>query len=181
MTRALALASILTLTLALAGTAHAQALAKPGAPGYATKGPQQPNQAPGLKATELSPKTRSFQLIFAKGDEVEQGLTEFAEKNHIVNANFTAIGAFDHAVIGWSDPSKKAFKVIHLNEEVEVTSFTGNITRDKDGKAVVHAHCVVAALSNGKVYAGHFLEGHISLTMQLYMDVHDPLSTAQAN
>lgn len=179
MTRVLALASI--FTLALTGAALAQAQAVPGAPNYATKGLEQDGQAPGLKATELSPKTRSFQLIFAKGDEVEQGLTEFAEKNHIVNANFTAIGAFDHSVIGWSDPAKKAFKVIHLDEEVEVTSFTGNITRDKNGKAVVHAHCVVAALSNGKVYAGHFLEGHISLTMQLYMDVHDPLSTAQAS
>ena len=60
-------------------------------------------QAPGLKATELSPKTRSFQIVMAKGDDVGPGLAEFAQKNHLTNAHFTAIGALDHAVIGWSD------------------------------------------------------------------------------
>ena len=84
-------------------------------------------------------------------------------------------------MIGWSDPDKKAFKVVRLNEEMEVTSFTGNITRDRQGNPVVHGHIVVALLRNGQVYSGHLLQGRVSLTMQLYMDDSEPLSPTQAS
>jgi predicted DNA-binding protein with PD1-like motif len=161
--------------------AAAQGTGTAGTPEYAAREPLKDGMAPGLKATELSPKIRTFQLVFAKGDEVQAGLGEFAEKNHLTNAHFTAIGALDHAVIGWSDPAKKTYKIVKLDEEMEVTSFTGNITRDRDGKPVVHAHCVVALLRNGQVYAGHFLEGRISLTMQLYLEDSEPLAQAAAN
>ena len=102
-------------------------------------------------------------------------------KNHLGIANFTAIGALDQAVIGWSDPDKKAFKVVRLNEEMEVASLSGNITRDRDGNPVVHGHIVVALLRNGQVYSGHLLQGRISLTMQLYLDDSEPLSPTQAS
>ena len=108
--------------------------------------------------------------MFEKGDDLRAGLAEFAEKNHLTDAHFTAIGALDSAVIGWSDRPKKAFKVVRLDEEMEVASLSGNIVRDKDGKPVVHAHCVVALLRNGAVYAGHLLRGRVSLTMQMYLE-----------
>jgi hypothetical protein len=180
MMKSFALASL--FAVALAGSAEAQIQAPAPEPEYIPRDANPAKgMAPGLKATELGPKIRTFQLVFAKGDEVQAGLAEFAEKNHLTAAHFTAIGAFDKAILGWSDPDKKAYKVIRLNEEMEVTSFTGNITRDREGKPVVHAHCVVALLRNGAVYSGHFLEGHISLTMQLYMEDSEPLSATQAS
>jgi uncharacterized protein len=164
--RLLAFASIVTIGLMNFAFAQDQAAS----PEYLTRMPPQTGMAPGLKATELAPKIRTFQLVFAKGDEVISGLTEFAAKQHLANAHFTAIGAFDKAVIGWYDPDKKAYKISRINEEMEVTSFTGNITRDRDGNPVVHVHGVVSLLRNGAVQAGHFLEGHVSLTMQLYLE-----------
>lgn len=175
--RSLALALI--LAVAVVGGASAQTRAP--APEYVPQADIPAGTAPGLKATELNPKVRRFQLIFAKGDDVRAGLTEFAVKNHLTVANFTAIGALDSAVIGWSDPDKKAFKVVRLNEEMEVTAFTGNITRGRDGQPVVHGHIVVALLRNGQVYSGHLLQGRISLTMQLYMEDSEPLSSTQAS
>ena len=169
----------LILAVGLAGTAQAQAVT--GTPEYVPQSDMEGGAAPGLKATELSPKMRSFQLIFAKGDDVRAGLADFADKNHLTVAHFTAIGALDQAVIGWSDPDKKAFKVVRLNEEMEVTNFTGNITRDKQGKPVVHGHINVALLRNGQVYAGHLLKGRISLTMQLYLDDSEPLAQSRAS
>src|SRR5436190_125787 len=62
--------------------------------------PARPGLAPGLKATELSPNVRTFRLVFARGDDVLQGLAEFAEKNHLSSSRFTAIGAFSSATIG---------------------------------------------------------------------------------
>jgi uncharacterized protein len=176
MMRSLALA--LVLAGILAGGVRAKDLVP--APEYATQASMQAGTAPGLSATELSPRVRIFHLVFAKGDDVRAGLAEFAAKNHLTDAQFTAIGALDSAVIGWSDRPKKAFKIVRLNEEMEVASFDGSITRDHDGNPVVHAHCVVALLRNGAVYAGHFLQGRVSLTMQMYLTDSEPLSTAQA-
>jgi predicted DNA-binding protein with PD1-like motif len=174
MTRSLGLALLLALALG------APAWAQDRAPEYATRQPAKAGQAPGMKATELNPRTRVFQITFSRGDEVGQGLSEFAAKNHVSNASFDALGAFDHAVIGWSDPDKRAFKVIHLDEEMEITSFVGNITIGRDGAPVVHAHCTVALLRNGQVYAGHLIEGKISLTMQMRLEDNEPLVAAQA-
>ena len=164
----------LILAVSLAGGARAADRALPLE--YA-KGTDVPTgTAPGLKATELNPKTRTFHIVFTKGDDVRAGLAEFATKNHLTNAHFTAIGALDSAVIGWSDRPKKAFKVVKLNEEMEVASLSGNIVRDKDGKPVVHGHIVVGLLRNGVVYAGHLLYGRVSLTMQMYLEDSQPLA-----
>ena len=148
-------------------------------PEYATQASIPAGTAPGLIATELSPRTRIFHLEFVKGDDVRAGLADFAAKNHLTDAQFTAIGALDSAVIGWSDRPKKAFKVIRLNEEMEVASLSGSIVRDPSGDPVVHAHCVVGLLRNGAVYAGHLLQGRVSLTMQMYLTDSEPLSAVQ--
>jgi predicted DNA-binding protein with PD1-like motif len=170
MLRSVALALVLA---ALGGTASAQEQA----PGfdYATQASIPAGTAPGLTVTELNPRTRIFHLVFAKGDDVRAGLADFAVKNHLTDASFTAIGALDAAVIGWSDRPKKAFKIVRLNEEMEVASLEGSITRDKDGSPVVHGHIVVALLRNGQVYAGHLLQGRVSLTMQMYLTDSEPL------
>jgi hypothetical protein len=161
------------VAVALAGSTQAQAQT----PAAAT--PPATGMAPGLKVTEFSPNIRRFKLVFAKGDEVAAGLAEFAAKNHLTDAHFTAIGAFDSALLQISDPAHKTHKMIKLDGEMEVTSFTGNITRDTKGNPAVHIHCVVALLKDGKPYAGHFVEGRISLTMQLYLEDAEPLSPAQ--
>lgn len=136
----------------------------------------EPGTAPGIKATELSPQGRSFQLTFSKGDDVVAGLTDFAEKNHLTNAHFTAIGAFGSAMIGWADRPDKTFKYVRINEEMEVASFIGDITRGHDGKVIVHAHCVVGLLRNGAVYAGHCMEERVSLVLQMHLTDAPPLS-----
>jgi predicted DNA-binding protein with PD1-like motif len=170
--RPLALACLFAVSIISAAQAQDAAASQ----GYMTAPAPKPGMAPGLKATELNPQTRKFQLIFAKGDEVISGLAEFATRNNLTVAHFTALGALSSATIGWFDPDKRAYKTIHLNEEMEVTSLVGNITRGRDGNPVVHVHCVVALLRNGTVYAGHLIEGHISLTMQMYLEDSKPLA-----
>jgi predicted DNA-binding protein with PD1-like motif len=101
------------------------------------------------------------------------GLADFAAKNHLQLAHFTGIGALDAAVIGWGDPVKKGLKVVRLNEEMEVTSFTGDIRPDIDGKPRVHGHIVVGLLRNGAVYAGHLLQGHVSIVLDVHLDAFE--------
>src|SRR5580704_12534849 len=159
------------LVAGLAGNAMAQDVPFDYMPSSAVK----PGTAPGLNATELSPRTRTFYITFNKDDDVAAGLADFADKNHLTNAHFSAIGAFGSAVIGWSDRPKKAFKVVRINEEMEVAAFNGNIVRNADGQPVVHAHCAVGILSNEKVYVGHCLQEEVSLTLQVYVTDSEPL------
>ncbi len=162
------------LMAGLANAAHAQGEMPPFDYVPSEKSRDYSGKAPGLKSTELAPAGRTFHLVFSKGDDVAGGLYAFAEKNHLTDAYFTAIGAFGSAVIGWSDREKKAFKVIRLNEEMEVSAFNGSITRDQNGKPAVHAHCVVSLLRTGAVYAGHCLREEVSLTLQLYVTDSKP-------
>jgi predicted DNA-binding protein with PD1-like motif len=134
--------------------------------------------APGMKVNEIGANTRTFQITFAKGDEVASGLLDFAEKNHLKNSHFTAVGAFDHAVLGWYDLKQRAHKKIPIDEEMEVASFVGNVTLDSKGKPVVHAHCVVG-LSDGRAMAGHFVSGHVSLVMQVYLVDSEPIAAGK--
>jgi len=171
------------LAVVLVVGAVTSALAQPAEPAlppnYARAPALHDGMAPGMKATELSPKVRIFRLVFSKGDDVAAGLAEFAKKNHLTDAHFSAIGAFGSAVIGWSDRPKKAFKVVRINEEMEVAAFNGSITRGQDGNPVVHAHCAVGILRTARVYAGHCLSEQVSLTMQLYLTDSEPLKVSE--
>ena len=63
------------------------------------------------------------------GDEVRTSLLEFANTNRFADAQFTAIGAFSEATLGFFDRQQKTYKEIPLKEQVEVLSFSGNIVQ----------------------------------------------------
>jgi predicted DNA-binding protein with PD1-like motif len=176
-------------TAALAGSAWAQApsLIFKAPPETATvpttRQPARPGLAPGMTATELSPNVRIFRIVFSRGDDVMQGLAEFAEKNNLANSRFTAIGAFESATIALTDASKeptRVFRATRLSEDMEISAFNGGISRNAAGLVTVHAHTVVTLVRNGQVYAGHLIEGKISLTMQMLLEDSPPLQPAAA-
>lgn len=97
------------------------------------------------------------------------GLTEFAEKNHIKNAHFTAIGAINKGLFGWTDLDRGlAQKKIEINEEAEIVSLLGSISTDSQGRATVHGHGSVA-LMDGSVKGGHLVEAHVSIIAEIFV------------
>jgi len=105
--------------------------------------------APGMKVTDLGKGGRTFRIDMTKGDEIMSGLIEFAEKYHIKNGHFTALGAIDRGVFGWTDVERGlGQKKIELNQEAEVVSFLGSITTDAQGRPNVHGHGSVAYVSS---------------------------------
>jgi predicted DNA-binding protein with PD1-like motif len=157
------------LILLMAGGAVAQQAEK-------AEGPKS-DPAPGIKTTDMTAATRRVEIIMSKGDNVIAGLTQWAEKNNVKLADFTAVGAFGKATLGWFDPEKRKFKEFPFNEEMEIASLTGNIHPDRNGKPNVHVHCVTTT-GDGIAHAGHLVEGTISLTLQLYMNIEEPLPTS---
>jgi uncharacterized protein len=128
-------------------------------------------RSPGVKVKLISDDgpTKTYVLVFAKGDEVMSGLKEFAVKYHVKSAHFNAIGDASSIKFGWYDISKKMFKVMHINTFAEITSLAGDITL-YNNNPVVHAH-ISMATEDGILHGGHLFEAFISPTLQLMMTV----------
>jgi predicted DNA-binding protein with PD1-like motif len=110
---------------------------------------------------------RTYALIFDKDEEAVEGLRRFAESEKLAASQFTAIGAFRSAVLGYFDWERKDYKRIPVDAQVEVVSLLGDVAT-KDGKPAIHAH-VVLADSEGKALGGHLLEGHVRPTLEVVL------------
>ena len=108
---------------------------------------------------------RTFVVIFETGDEAMSGLASFAKTESLGSSHFTAIGAFSRAVVAYFDWSSKKYQPIPIDEQVEVLSFTGDITIE-NGRSKVHAH-VVLGKADGTAHGGHLLEGHVRPTLEI--------------
>jgi predicted DNA-binding protein with PD1-like motif/type 1 glutamine amidotransferase len=125
--------------------------------------------APGMKVTDLGKSARTYRVNLTKGDEIMSGLTEFAETYHIKNGHFTAVGAINKGLFGWSDVERGlGQKKIELNQEAEIVSLMGSISVDAQGRSNVHGHGTVA-LSDGSVRGGHWWEAHVSIIAEVFV------------
>jgi predicted DNA-binding protein with PD1-like motif len=143
---------------------------QPTAEGYMPRGwrPEK-GMAPGMKVTDFGKAGRTFRINMTKGDEIMSGLNEFAEKYHIKNAHFTALGAIDRGVFGWADVERGlGQKKIELNQEAEIVSLQGSISMDNQGRSPVHGHGSVA-LADGSVRGGHWFEAHVSIIAEVWV------------
>src|SRR5208283_3979882 len=83
-------------------------------------------------------------LLRAKYDsEIVASVTEFAKKNSLTTATFTALGALKSAKLGFYDQQKHEYLETLLLAPHEITSCVGNISI-KSGEIFVHAHAVLA-------------------------------------
>ncbi len=152
------------------GAAAAAAAPPPIYEGYVPRGTR-PGKglAPGMTVTDLGKGGRTYKLHMVKGDEMMSGLTDFAEKYKIKNGHFTALGAINKGLFGWSDvESGKGQKKIELNQEAEIVSLMGSMTTDAQGRGAVHGHGTVA-LSDGSVRGGHFWEAYVSIIADVFI------------
>jgi uncharacterized protein len=143
--------------------------------------PVETGKAPGVKIKLLSTngQTKTYVLIFAQGDEVRSGLTEFAQKYNVKTAHFSAIGDASSAKFGFFDYDRKMFKVIPITQPSEVSSFNGNIALF-DGKQVVHIHATIAT-EDGSTRGGHLLELVTGPTLEVILIVEPTILNKKVN
>jgi len=156
------------LTLALFAT-MTQTKAQPPS---VTTAPIPTGKAPGMKIRLLSENggVKQYAIVLSKNDEVMSGLTEFARQHKVTSASFTAIGAFSHATVAWFDDSRKQFKLVPINEQVELVSMIGDIALVNNTPGV-HTHMSVAS-SDGTVRGGHVINAYVFPTLELFMTVY---------
>ena len=91
------------------------------------------------------------------GEDLMSSLKEIMTVNKINSAMFYLIGAVKKAVFGFYNDG--AYQTITINENLEILSCLGNISK-KDDELIVHAH-ITFGNSKGSAFGGHLLEGSI--------------------
>jgi uncharacterized protein len=118
------------------------------------------------KSVDDTPKT--FVLVFETGDELAQGLTQFAIEQKLASASFKAIGALSSVKLGWLNWETKQYEpAVSLREQVELLSLIGDVAL-KDGQPQVHAHAVIGK-RDGTAHGGHLLEAHVRPTCEVVL------------
>jgi uncharacterized protein len=128
-------------------------------------------KAPGMKYRLLAEHDgiKEFTLVFAKGDEVLSGVSDFVKQQKVGSARFTAIGALQSAKTAWFDLAKKSYKVNIINKQCELVSLIGDIGL-YEGTPTVHAHFSVG-FETGAVEGGHLIDAVTFPTVELFMTV----------
>ncbi len=94
---------------------------------------------------------------FKKGSDLLLSINNFIMEQNIVSGRVEAIGALSKAAVGYYDQIKLEYSTVNINQAVEITSLSGNISI-KDGSPFTHCHITVAD-SKGMVMGGHLMEG----------------------
>jgi predicted DNA-binding protein with PD1-like motif len=108
---------------------------------------------------------RTFAVILETGEEAVASLRSFAREHHLGGSQFTAIGAFSGAVVGFFDFDRRDYKRIAIDEQVEVLALLGDIAL-QDDEPQLHAHVVVGDC-RGNARGGHLLEGRVRPTLEV--------------
>ena len=106
-------------------------------------------------------------LVLHTGNDALAAITEFAVRNRIEGASFSAIGAFQEATIAYWNWDTKKYEHIEVPEQVEVLALTGSIARaGNDPK--LHAH-VVLGRRDGSTIGGHLVRAVVRPTLEVFM------------
>lgn len=123
-----------------------------------------------VKLVKDTPAEQVYAVIFYKGDDAMSGLTDFAIRNKIEDAHFTAIGAVNGATLAWLDPTAKIYHRIPVSQQVEVLSLVGDIS-SFNGKPLVHMHAVLGK-PDGSTIGGHVFELNVNPTLEVIVTVN---------
>ncbi|MEX1334089.1 MAG: PPC domain-containing DNA-binding protein [Candidatus Limnocylindrales bacterium] len=122
-----------------------------------------------MQVTTLSVRSpRTFAIIMETGEEVLAGLDRFARHIGIDAAAFTAVGGISEGTLGFFDPDIADYREIPVEQQSEVVSLLGDITRGADDSMdpQVHGHIVVAG-ADGQARGGHLLRAVVRPTLEV--------------
>ena len=85
----------------------------------------------------------TYVVVCDPGDEAVAALTQFARAEDLEAASIAAVGAFEHAVVGWFDRAAKDYRRIAVDEQCEVLSLLGDVAEGQDGPSCTCTPCSV--------------------------------------
>ncbi|TXT64702.1 MAG: hypothetical protein BAJALOKI1v1_530010 [Promethearchaeota archaeon] len=86
-------------------------------------------------------------------EDLIESITQVVLQSDITSGSINVIGALKKYTLGYFDIKKKEYKLHSFEEDVELISCMGNIAF-KDGKPIIHLHCIVGR-EDYSVMGGH--------------------------
>ena len=105
------------------------------------------------------------------GEEILSNLQKLCEEESIRLGWVEAIGATDQAVIGVFDLEKKEYYPEQIQEFMEITGLSGNITQ-MEGKPYIHLHATLAD-QHHRIHGGHVIQMRVGATCEMFVTVLD--------
>lgn len=109
---------------------------------------------------------RTWALVFDTGEEAKTGITGWATQIGTDAAQFTAIGAFQSATLGWYDLDAKTYRDIDVDAQVEVLTLAGDVSLSPEGEPMVHMH-VTCGRRDGSTIGGHVQKAIVRPTLEV--------------
>ena len=110
----------------------------------------------------------TWALVFDSGDQVMAPLAAFAQEQGLAASEFAAIGAFEKATLGYFNLERRAYDQIPVDQQVELLSLIGHVTREPSGQPNIHAH-VVLGKKDGAAVGGHLVEAVVRPTLEIIL------------
>jgi len=114
-------------------------------------------------------KTNVLMGRLRHGADLLDEITGICTDRDIRLGRVEAIGAVTRARIGFYNQEKREYGYYNIDEPLEITNLTGNISI-KDNSPFVHAH-VTLADSTGRAYGGHLAQGTIVFACECVIEV----------
>ncbi len=109
----------------------------------------------------------TYALRLEKGEEIINSIRTLCQKEHISAGFISGLGACNHAVVGLFKTAEKRYVSAVLEEDMEITSLTGNISSMND-EVYLHLHASFANEQN-LVRGGHLNEATVSATAEIFL------------
>jgi uncharacterized protein len=111
---------------------------------------------------------RTHILVLDRGEEAMTTIARVANEQGVQAASFTAIGAFESALVAYYDAEQRGYIDIRVDEQVEVLTLAGNFARSASGRPLVHAHAVLAR-RDGSTCGGHLKRALVRPTLEVVL------------
>lgn len=106
----------------------------------------------------MSLEVKNVHLVrLPRGGDLLEDLTAFCRDRAINYGVINGIGVTSRTMLGYFDRATKGYREFVFEDDVEITSLTGNVSL-KEGRPMVHAHMTIAD-GDGRAFGGHVLPG----------------------
>lgn len=105
-----------------------------------------------------------------KGEDIIKELLSLSEKENILFASISGLGAVNDIELGIFDTSAKKYRSKRLIGDFEITSLVGSLSR-KDHKPYIHVHMSVGNVLTNEFFGGHLNKAIVGATAEIVLNV----------
>lgn len=105
-----------------------------------------------------------------KGEDIIKELLSLSEKENILFASVSGLGAVNDIELGIFDTSAKKYHSKRLIGDFEITSLVGSLSRKED-KPYIHVHMSVGNVLTNEFFGGHLNKAIVGATAEIVLNV----------